>query len=302
MNKRKTILSIKRDKRIAAYFTAPALITVFAVLVVPMLFAFLLSFTSFTMLKAGSLKFIGLGNYIQLFSDRFFVEALSRTAVYVVSALGIELAAGLGIAMLISRRIRLQGLFRTLMTVPMMFAPVQAGFLFKWIFNDQTGFVNNLIYSITGRDMNIAFLVEPGLGFLSILTAEIWLCTPFMILILLAGLASLSREPFEAARVDGASFWQQFRFITLPLMDRHIYIALAIRFMDIARTYDIIRIMTDGGPANRTEMIWTYIYRLGINSNRFALGSAMSFIAVGFTYVFVAILFRQFYRSGSERL
>lgn len=301
MRKPKIRFAEPEEKRIARIFTAPAVIIVLLVLAVPMLFSFFISFTNYSMLKTDRLMFIGFQNYIELFKDRVFMEALQRTAVYILSALGIELAAGMGIAILISRYVKPQGVFRTLMTIPMMFAPVQVGFLFKWIFNDQTGLVNNLLYSITGRDMNIAWLVEPGFGFLSILAAEIWMSTPFMVLILLAGLLSLSREPFEAAKVDGASFRQQFRFITLPLMERYICIALMIRFMDIARTYDIIRIMTDGGPANRTEMIWTYVYRLGITSNRFSLGSAMSFMAVGLAYVLIISMFRYMNRAGGDR-
>lgn len=302
LKKKKIRFAEPEEKRIARIFTAPAIIIVLFVLAIPMLFSFIISFTNYSMLKTDRLVFVGFGNYIELLKDRVFMEALLRTAVYIISALGVEFLAGLGIALLISRHIKPQGVLRTLMTIPMMFAPVQVGFLFKWIFNDQTGLVNNLIYSITGRDMNIAWLVEPGLGFLSILAAEIWMSTPFMVLILLAGLVSLSKEPFEAAKVDGASSWQQFRFNTLPLMERYIYISLVIRSMDIARSYDIVRIMTDGGPANRTELIWTYIYRLGITSNKFAMGSAMSFITVALAYMLIVSLFRCINRTGSEKI
>lgn len=302
LKKRKIRFAEPEEKRIARIFTAPAVIIVLLVLALPMLFSFLISFTNYSMLNNGKLIFIGLGNYIELFKDRVFLQALLRTAVYVISALGIEFAAGMGIAILIARYIKRQGIFRTLMTIPMMFAPVQVGFLFKWIFNDQTGLINNLIYSITGTDLNIVWLVEPGFGFLSVLAAEIWMSTPFMVLIMLAGLTSLSKEPFEAAKVDGANFRQRFRFITLPLMERYICIALVIRLMDIARTYDIIRVMTDGGPANRTEMIWTYIYRLGITSNKFAMGSAMSFVVVALVYMLIVSMFRYMNRIGSERI
>lgn len=302
LKKKKIRFAEPEEKRIARIFTAPAVIIVFLVLAVPMLFSFFISFTNYSMLKTDRLMFIGLGNYIELFRDRVFMEALQRTALYITLAIGFELLAGMGIALLISRRVKPQGALRTLLTIPMMFAPVQVGFLFKWIFNDQTGLINNLVYSLTGIDRNIAWLVEPGLGFLSIFTAEVWMSTPFMVLILLAGLVSLSKEPFEAAKVDGASSWQQFRFVTLPLMERYIYISLVIRSMDIARTYDIIRIMTDGGPANRTEMIWTYVYRLGITSNKFAMGSAMSFVTVALAYVLVISLFRCINRTGGDRI
>lgn len=303
MHKRKRIrFAEPEEKRISRIFIAPAVVVVTAVLFVPMLFSFLISFTNYSMLNSGKVTFVGLNNYIELARDSVFGESLLRTALYMVLAIGIELAAGMGIALLIARRLKPQGFLRTLLTIPIMFAPVQVGFLFKWIFNDQTGLINNLAYSLTGIDRNTAWLVEPGFGFLAILSAEIWMSTPFMVMILLAGLVSLSKEPFEAARVDGANPWQQFRYNTLPLMERYIYIALVIRTMDIARSYDIIRIMTDGGPANRTEMIWTYIYRLGITSNRFAMGSAMSFITVALVYLLIIIMFRRANKAGSERV
>jgi multiple sugar transport system permease protein len=124
--------------------------------------------------------------------------------------------------------------------------------------------------------------------------------TPFMVIIFLAGLTSLPIEPFEAASVDGASGWQQFRYITLPLISPFIYIAMVIRSLDLGRAYDLVRIMTGGGPANRSEMIWTYTYRLAITNNKFGLGTAMSFITVIVSFAFVIYLFQQLSRSRQE--
>ena len=119
--------------------------------------------------------------------------------------------------------------------------------------------MNNLLFSITGEPHIIAWLVDKPLGFISILIAEIWMGTPFMVIILEAGILSLPTEPFEAAEVDGTSGWAKFRMLTLPMIMPFVYTAMAIRSLDLARAYDVVQIMTGGGPANRTELIWTYV-------------------------------------------
>jgi multiple sugar transport system permease protein len=135
------------------------------------------------------------------------------------------------------------------------------------------------------------------LGLISIMVADIWMNTPIVAVILLAGTLSLPHEPFEAAEVDGASAWQKFRYITYPLLGPFITIALAIRSLDVARAFDIAMVMTGGGPANRTELVWTYISRLALNDRNFGLGSAMSFVTIIVTLIFTAYLFRQLAKS-----
>jgi multiple sugar transport system permease protein len=184
--------------------------------------------------------------------------------------------------------------------IPMMFAPILVGFQFKWFFNDQVGLVNNLLFSLTGQAHIIAWLVDKPLGFISILVAEIWMSTPFMVIILEAGLLSLPQEPFEAAEVDGASGWQKFRHLTLPMLMPFIYTAMAIRSLDIARAYDVVSIMTGGGPGNRTELIWTYVNRLAFTGQNYALGSSMSYITVALSFLFTWYLFHNVIKSRWE--
>jgi multiple sugar transport system permease protein len=193
--------------------------------------------------------------------------------------------------------VRGQGFLRTVMMMPMMFAPILVGFQFKWFFNAQIGLVNNLLYSLTGEPHLIAWLIDKPLGFMSILIAEIWLGTPFMVIILEAGILSLPTEPFEAAEVDGATGWQKFRMLTLPMLMPFVYTAMAIRSLDLARAYDVVQIMTGGGPANRTELIWTYVNRLAFGQHEFALGAAMSFITVLVSFLFTYYLFRNLLKS-----
>jgi multiple sugar transport system permease protein len=278
----------------------PALAVVAVLIVVPMIYSFSLSLTNMNLLKPASTQFIGFRNYIRLFQDEIFWRAFWNTILFMTLAVNVEFILGLFIAQLMFKVTRGQGVIRTAIMAPMMFAPVLVGFQFKWFFNDQVGLVNNLLYSLTGDYQIIPWLIHYPMNLLAILIAEIWMSTPFMVIIFLAGLVSLPTEPFEAASVDGASGWQQFRYITLPLISPFIYIAMVIRSLDLGRAYDLVRIMTGGGPANRSEMIWTYTHRLAITNNRFGMGTAMSFITVAVSFAFVIYLFRQLSKSLQE--
>jgi multiple sugar transport system permease protein len=286
------------ERRLALALLLPGLVIILLVVGFPMLYSLYLSFTNFTLTSARDFQFVGLQNYINLlFNDSLFWKAFGRTVLFITLAVNIEFLLGLAIAQLMARVIRGHGLARTLMMMPMMFAPILVGFQFKWFFNAQVGLVNNILYSITGQSQFIPWLIHKPLGFISILVAEIWMSTPFMVVILEAGILSLPQEPFEAAEVDGASGWQKFRHLTLPMLMPFVYTAMAIRSLDIARAYDVVSIMTGGGPGNRTELIWTYVNRLAFTGQRFAMGTAMSYITVLFSFLFTWYLFRNVLKS-----
>ncbi|OQA46440.1 MAG: Trehalose transport system permease protein SugA [Chloroflexi bacterium ADurb.Bin325] len=278
----------------------PGIAVLLAVIGFPMLYSLYLSFTNYTLTTARSFHFVGLNNYITLLKDPIFWQAFGRTVLFMTLAVNLEFLIGLGIAQLMAKAIRGRGALRTIIMMPMMFAPILVGFMFKWAFNDQVGLVNNILFSLTGRAHIIPWLVDVPLGFIALLVAEIWMSTPFMVIILEAGILSLPVEPFEAAEVDGASGWQKFRMLTLPMVMPFVYTAMAIRSLDLARVYDVVRIMTDGGPGNRTELIWTYVYRLSFSGHNFALGSAMSYVTVIISFLFTWYLFRNVLKSRWE--
>lgn len=281
-------------------FLFPAIVTLFAVIGFPMLYSLYLSFTNYTLTTARNFHWVGLANYVSLFQDPAFWQAFGRTLLFITLSVNLEFIIGLGIAQLMSRVILGQGLLRTVIMVPMMFAPILIGFQFKWFFNDQVGLVNNILYALTGQAQIIPWLVNVPLGFISILVAEIWMSTPFMVIILEAGILSLPTEPFEAAEVDGASGWQKFQHLTIPMLMPFIYTAMAIRSLDVGRVYDVISIMTGGGPGSRTELIWTYVYRLAFTGHNFAMGSAMSYVTVIISFIFTWYLFRNVIKSRWE--
>ncbi len=297
MPKRRRGLQLS-ERHLPIALLMPGLLVLLLVVGFPMAYSLYLSFTNFNLSSPSTIAFIGLQNYIDLlFHDPLFWKAFGRTVLFISLAVNIEFLIGLGIAQLMARAIRGQSLARTLMMMPMMFAPILVGFQFKWFFNAQVGIVNNFLYTITGEPHFIAWMIEKPLGFLTILAAELWMSTPFMVVILEAGILSLPTEPFEAAEVDGASAWQRFKHLTLPMLMPFVYTAMAIRSLDIARAYDVVSIMTGGGPANRTELIWTYVNRLAFTGKEFGLGSAMSYITVVLSFTFTYMFFRNITKS-----
>jgi multiple sugar transport system permease protein len=279
----------------------PAAAFMIFVVAFPMIYSLWLSFTNFTLVSQTAVRFVGLRNYQTLFHDPVFLAALGRTVLFIAITVNVEMVLGLLIANAMSHVVRGQGILRTILMMPMMFAPILVGFQFKWIFNDQVGLVNNILFEIFRRPIIIPWLIHKPLGFITILVAEIWMSTPFMVIIFLAGILSISPDIMDASEVDGATEWQKFIHVTIPSLSPFISIALAVRSLDVAKAYDLVSIMTGGGPAHRTELVWTYVYRLAFTSQNFALGSAMSYITVLLAVAFTFYFFQQLIRARKVR-
>jgi multiple sugar transport system permease protein len=278
----------------------PSILIILFIVLFPLLYSLYVSFTPYKLLKPDTLAINWddvFRNYRRLLEDDIFWKAFGNTIIYLTVTVNLQLILGLGLSQLLARVTRGQSLLRTLIMIPMMFAPILVGFQFGWFFNASLGVVNGGLRALGLIKEPIAWLVDVPLGLISIMIADIWMNTPVVTIILLAGTLSLPSEPFEAAEVDGASAWQKFRYISYPLLGPFITIALTIRSLDVARAFDIATVMTGGGPANRTELVWTYINRLALNDRNFGLGSAMSFITVIITLIFTVYLFRQLVKS-----
>jgi multiple sugar transport system permease protein len=289
------------ERRLPILLLLPAAALMIFMVAFPMIYSLWLSFTNFTLVSQSSVKFVGLRNYQTLFRDPVFLAALGRTVLYITITVNVEMVLGLLIANAMSHVVRGQGILRTILMMPMMFAPILVGFQFKWIFNDQVGLVNNILFEVFRRPIIIPWLIQKPLGFITILVAEIWMSTPFMVIIFLAGILSISPDVIDATEVDGATEWQKFIHVIIPSVSPFIYIALAVRSLDVAKAYDLVSIMTGGGPAHRTELIWTYVYRLAFTSQNFALGSAMSYITVLIAVAFTFYLFQQLIKARKVR-
>ncbi len=279
----------------------PAVIIILLVVAYPMAYSVYISFTPYNLLRPDTTLVFTVGkmfrNYERLLGDKVFWRSVSNTVIFLAVTVNLSFFIALGLSQLMARMTRAQGLIRTLLMVPMMFAAVLVGFQFSWFFNATVGLVNNGLLALGIISHPKAWLVDVPSGMISIMIATIWMNVPMLTIILLAGTLSLPREVFEAAQVDGARPWQRFRHITMPLLKPFTLIALTVLSLDIARAYDIVRIMTGGGPANRTEMIWTYAGRLAERDSQYGLASAMSMVGVVLGVLFTLYLFRQLVKS-----
>lgn len=272
----------------------PAFLVLAAVVVVPLALSFYSSFTPFRLTKPESLYvFIGLRNYITVLSSWDFWVAFGRTVLFLTIALNAEMLLGLGLALLVSKAVRGQRLLRTLMMFPMMFSPVLVGFQFKFLFNDNIGLINNGLQSLGLTDQAIPWLIDGNLALFSITVAEVWSSTSVFAILILAGLLAMPRDPIEAAHVDGCTPLQTFRYITWPYLMPFAFIAMTIRSLDVARAYDIVKIMTDGGPAKRTELLWTLVGRTAYSDARMGMANAMAYFAIVLSILFTVYFFRK---------
>ncbi len=289
------IVAFFRSPRAIPYLLLlPAIVVILSVVLVPLLLSFWTSFTSYNLTRPDTLyNFVGLRNYQRLMGNGEFWWAFGRTFIFITIALNLEMLLGLGLALLINKITWGQRTLRTIMMFPMMFSPILVGFQFKYIFNDSIGLVNNALFDLGIIRQPIPWLVDGTLANFSILFAEIWMSTSIFAILLLAGLMALPKEPIEAAKVDGCNAWQVFRHITLPFLMPFIYIAMTIRSLDVARAYDMVRIMTNGGPAGRTELLWTLMTRTGYQNSQMGMANAMGYISIILSIVFTFYFYRK---------
>jgi multiple sugar transport system permease protein len=274
------------DRSLAYLLVAPTVAVLVALSIYPILHALSLRVTS------GGASQWSLGNFARLFADHFFLAALGHTLFYAVCALTLEFVLGLGLAVLMNKQLRGRGFFRAALLVPMMLPTVVAGVVWRLMLNPNFGAING---TLKGMGLNTAALTwtsSPRLAMLSVIAVDVWQWTPFMFLILLAGLQAIPQEPYEASLIDGSSSWQTFRHVTLPLLKPAILVALLLRTMDLLRVFDQVFILTEGGPGFATETISLYIYRTAFRFSDFGYAAAMSFVLLVITNIVSAFYIR----------
>jgi len=268
------------------------------VVLLPLAFSLLSSLTAYKLTRPETLfSFVGLDNYTRLLGNEDYWWAFGRTVLFLTVVLNLEMLLGLGLALLINQVTRGQRVLRTILMFPMMFSPILVGFQFKFMLNDNTGIVNYGLQHLFGMQETVPFLVNEWLAMGSLAAAEIWNSTSIFAILLLAGLMSMPKDPLEAAKVDGCTAIQTFRHVTLPFLLPFIYIALTIRSLDIGRAYDIVKIMTNGGPGGRTELLWTLLARVGYENARMGVANAMGYVSVILSIVFTIHFFRKLAQS-----
>ncbi|CAM2198199.1 multiple sugar transport system permease protein [Paraburkholderia kururiensis] len=285
---------VRERLSLPAKLLLPAFLSVAIVVVLPLLFSLYTSFTSYRLTDPATLThFIGWRNYARALANGDFWSAFGRTVLFLTVALNLEMLLGLGIALLLNRVTAGQRALRTVMMFPMMFSPVLVGFQFKFMLNDSTGVINHLLQSVFGIETSVPFLVNEHLALASLIVAEVWNSTPVFAVILLAGLMALPKDPVEASKVDGCTPWQTFRYVTLPYLMPFIYIAMTIRSLDVGRAYDIVRIMTNGGPGGRTELLWTMVGRIAYDDSHMGYANAIGYVSVLVSILFTLYFFRK---------
>jgi multiple sugar transport system permease protein len=256
--------------RLAVLPTTAMMLLIFGI---PLAFSFYLSFEGWSpeqALFAG--KFAGTANYEDLLTDPQFLKSLSVTFIYTATTVATELACGLGIALLLNIDLPWIGVFRTALVVPMMITPIVAALCWKLLLDPDHGVVNYWIGS------HIVWLGRPDTALISVMVVNLWQNAPYVAVLLLAGLRSLPSEPVEAASIDGASRWQVFWHITLPLLRPYILVALLLRTIFEFRAFDNIYVMTSGGPANATMTLSMFTYLASFVRFDLSLGAAASWL------------------------
>lgn len=275
--------SRREEVRLAYLLILPACLLIGVVAFFPILYAFWLSLHR-RMPVFDISYFVGLGNYRFLLQDPRFLSSLLNTTYFAFVSVSLELAFGLMMALLLNRAFRGRGLFRAIALIPWAIPTVVSARMWEWILNPDFGLLNYLLRQMgllslrfsQGDALSLNWLGDRCLAMHALILADVWKTSPFAALILLAGLQLIPEELYEAAKVDGAGRWRIFRQITFPMLQPFILVALLFRTLDAFRIFDLVYVLTGGGPANTTETLSLYAYKLLFQTLEFGYGSAVA--------------------------
>ncbi len=267
----------------------PAAILLVLVFAYPILRAFWLSLFIENLGTNLEPVFTGLGNYNRMVGDGRFWQSLGVTTIFTVVAVTAELVLGMAIALVLNESFRGRGLARTIAILPWALPTALIALTWQWIFNGQFGVWNDILLRLGILQDPVNWLGEPGLALASTIAADIWKTTSFVAILLLAGLQSIPKDLYEAHAIDGATPWQSFRQITLPMLMPQILIAVLFRFAQSFGIFDLIQVMTGGGPAGSTEVVSVYIYATVMRYLDFGYGAALVVITFLILIAVVAI-------------
>jgi multiple sugar transport system permease protein len=276
-----------RQKGFALALIAPTLLVLFALTIFPFVYAIYVSLFDFYLPRPQQSSFVGLGNFAGVLADPRFWVSMKQTGYFLTSAIAAEFVIGMALALFFfeeSRGRSLKAVYLPLILVPMMVAPVVIGYMWRLLYQVEFGPINYLLFEVFGLGP-FEWTSSPQTALLSVIIADVWQWTPFVTLVLLAGLVSLPQELFEVAQLDGASYWQRLRYVILPMLRRVIAIALLIRLLDAFRELDKIYVMTQGGPGTATETVSYYAYLSGFKYFQVGYAAAMSILLLLITVV-----------------
>jgi multiple sugar transport system permease protein len=276
-----------REQRTGWLLLIPALLLLALVFAYPILRALWLSLFTQNLGTQLKLVFSGLDNYGRMLGDGRFWQSLWNTSLFTLASVFLELILGMGVALVLNQSFPGRGIVRTISLLPWALPTALMGLAWAWIFNDQYGIVNDILLRLGILQTGVSWLGDPTLAMMAVIIADVWKTTPFIALLLLAGLQSISSDLYEAHAIDGASAWQSFWKITVPLLLPQIIIALLFRFAQAFGIFDLVQVMTGGGPAGATEMVSIYIYSTIMRYLDFGYGAAL--VVVTFLLLIIAV-------------
>ena len=283
------------DRSIQLLFVLPTLVLLLAMNVVPLIMSLYYSFTRFSDITGKTPVWVGTLNYQQILASPEFWGYYATTGKYALLSVALQTLLGFSLALLLKSKFKASGLITTLILVPMMLSPVVVGQFWKLIFNPTMGIFNQLIgYWGVNVTTSPQWLTSPTLALWAIVIVDVWMWSPFVMLLCLSGLKAIPDYLYEAAIVDRASAWRQFWRITLPQVAPLLLVAVLFRTIEAFKAFDLVQGLTGGGPGNATEMVAVYIYRLAFLTHNTGLASASAYIVliiiIGISNVYIRTL------------
>ena len=292
----RTVLPARRQRRgvVPLLLLLPAVLVIAAILIYPVAYGLFLSVFNYQMTLSPERTLVWLANYRKLFENPDFLNAMRVTAQFTGITVIAELIVGFGLALLLTLEFPARALFRALVLLPLMVPPLVSGLLWRLMYDHELGVLSFFVRVLGGEPP--VFLGDPRIALLAVSATEVWRATPFMVLVLLAALQSVPPDLHEAAQIDGAGAFDRFRSVTLPLILPVVLIALLFRTVDVLRTFDLIYLLTQGGPGTTTEVLSMFIYRYGFQSFDMGLTSAASMILFVLTLLICVVYLRMIVR------
>ena len=278
---------------------APAIVFILALSVYPLIFSLVVSFINYDFQVPGH-AFVGLKNFSRVVNDPVARSSLVLTALLSTANVAIEFALGLVLALAMVREFRGRAVVMSILIIPLFISPVIVGQLWALLLQRPFGPTNYILSQIVGHEVTISWLTQSPWIYVSLIVADVWQWTPFMFVILLAGLTSIPPNLYEAAELDGVSTWQVFRAITLPHLAPMMLLAITFRLLDAIRLFDTIFMMTGGGPGTQTYTASYYLYTVGFTQFHLSQATAGSWIFLFFTLLVVTLLVRRLLRTEAR--
>lgn len=288
-----------RERRTGLFLLLPAVLVLLLVFAYPIGRSIWLSLFAQNLGTELQPVFVGLENYGRILGDGRFWQTLRTTTVFTVVSVVVELALGLAIALVLNRSFPGRNFVRTIAIIPWALPTALIALGWTWIFNDQYGIANDILLRLNLADAGINWLGQPFTAMLAAIFADVWKTTPFISILLLAGLQSISPDLYEAYSLEGATPWQSFYRITLPMLLPQIIIAALFRFAQAFGIFDLIQVMTGGGPGGATEVVSLYIYSNAMRYLDFGYASAL--IVVTFLLLALAVILCSILLTRSRR-